>query len=934
MRTMRLISSPLSGVPDAAREFLGRRAKDLAGIGLIACSAATAMALVTWSVADPSINHATSGPIHNLLGYPGAVVSDMLMQLIGLASAAALLPPFLWGARLLRQRYLAAPFARVVLWIVGSSAAAGFLSAWPPSAHWPLPTGLGGVAGDGLLGLFSTLSLARGVGRLLVVAGLAAVAILALSACVSAGARGSEPDPDEAEPMPARARAASRARAEEQEDLDAEPGIALLSAGALAHAFLSTKGALSRRLRGAPPPMRMPVSLGSEDEPSLSATSEKPSTSPKANREGAGRIQIHNLRTPTTATSSTRAAAGLLAQAPGAMQPGAKLAADMLMRKASLMTRARRLARAMTGTPDPEATGSSTHRLDLKGRIEPELPMADGDDDDEAELEASAGSSKEAEPAPRKRVASSAAPPKAGKRLAKEAQPKLFDSFNYQLPPLALLSEPRRHSGPVMTEDALEQNARLLEGVLEDFGVRGEIMNVRPGPVVTLYELEPAPGTKSSRVISLADDVARSMSAVSARVAVVSGRNAIGIELPNQRRETVYLRELLASSDFESSKYRLPFCLGKTIGGEPVIAELARMPHLLIAGTTGSGKSVAINTMILSLLYRLTPRECRLIMVDPKMLELSVYDGIPHLLTPVVTDPKKAVVALKWAVREMEERYKKMSKLGVRNIDGYNARIAEAKAKDEVISRTVQTGFDRETGEAVYEQEVMELESLPFIAGKDIEGAVQRLAQMARAAGIHVVLATQRPSVDVITGTIKANFPTRISFQVTSKIDSRTILGEQGAEQLLGQGDMLFMAGGGRIARVHGPFVSDAEVEKVVAHLKSQGRPEYLADVLVEDAEETRGEEDDGAVFDQGAFGAPSGDLYDQAVAVVLRDKKASTSYIQRRLQIGYNRAASLMERMEKEGIVGAANHAGKREILAESVGAGRDEDMEEEDEE
>ncbi|MGX5737178.1 DNA translocase FtsK, partial [Bosea thiooxidans] len=434
---------------------------------------------------------------------------------------------------------------------------------------------------------------------------------------------------------------------------------------------------------------------------------------------------------------------------------------------------------------------------------------------------------------------------------------------------------------------------------------------------------------KSSRVISLADDIARSMSAISARVAVVQGKNAIGIELPNNKRETVFLRELLASQDFESTKHKLALCLGKTIGGEPVIADLARMPHLLVAGTTGSGKSVAINTMILSILYRLKPEECRLIMVDPKMLELSVYDGIPHLLTPVVTDPKKAVVALKWAVREMEERYKKMSKLSVRNIDGFNARVQEAKAAGEVITRTVQTGFDKHSGEAIYEEEALSLEPLPYIvvivdemadlmmvAGKEIEGTIQRLAQMARAAGIHVVLATQRPSVDVITGTIKANFPTRISFQVTSKIDSRTILGEMGAEQLLGQGDMLYMAGGGRITRVHGPFVSDAEVEKVVAHLKTQGRPQYL-DAVTSEEEEGAGEGEDSAVFDRTGMGAAeSDDPYEQAVAVVLRDRKASTSYIQRRLQIGYNRAASIMERMENEGIVGPANHAGKREIL------------------
>jgi S-DNA-T family DNA segregation ATPase FtsK/SpoIIIE len=498
----------------------------------------------------------------------------------------------------------------------------------------------------------------------------------------------------------------------------------------------------------------------------------------------------------------------------------------------------------------------------------------------------------------------------------------------YVLPPLEVLAVPKASGRAVLSAETLAANATALEGVLGDFGVRGEIINTRPGPVVTLYELEPAPGIKSSRVIGLADDIARSMSALSARVAVVAGRNAIGIELPNPTREKVYLRELLASSDYIDNPAKLPLCLGKTIGGEPVIVDLARMPHLLIAGTTGSGKSVAINTMILSLVYRLRPEQCRLIMVDPKMLELSVYDGIPHLLSAVVTDPKKAVVALKWAVREMEERYKKMSKLGVRNIEGYNARLAEARGKGEKLSRTVHTGYDKETGEAIYEREELDLEALPFIvvivdemadlmmvAGKDIEGAVQRLAQMARAAGLHVILATQRPSVDVITGTIKANFPTRISFQVTSKIDSRTILGEQGAEQLLGQGDMLYMAGGGRISRVHGPFCSDEEVEKVVRHLKSQGTPQYLEAV-------TAAEDEDGEpVFDSTGMGQGDGkgegaDLYQQAVAVVMRDRKASTSYIQRRLQIGYNRAASLMERMEKEGIVGQANHAGKREIL------------------
>jgi len=500
----------------------------------------------------------------------------------------------------------------------------------------------------------------------------------------------------------------------------------------------------------------------------------------------------------------------------------------------------------------------------------------------------------------------------------------------YEKPPVTLLQEAVAQDAVTISQETLEQNAGLLESVLEDFGVRGEIIHVRPGPVVTLYEFEPAPGVKSSRVINLADDIARSMSALSARVAVVPGRNVIGIELPNATRETVYLREMVASDNFDKTKFKLALCLGKTIGGEPVIAELAKMPHLLVAGTTGSGKSVAINTMILSLLYRLTPEECRLIMVDPKMLELSIYDGIPHLLTPVVTDPKKAVMALKWAVREMEDRYRKMSKLGVRNIDGFNARVTSAAEKGEIILCTVQTGFDKGTGEPLYEQEAMELKPMPFIviivdemadlmmvAGKDIEGAIQRLAQMARAAGIHLIMATQRPSVDVITGTIKANFPTRISFQVTSKIDSRTILGEQGAEQLLGQGDMLHMIGGGRIARVHGPFVSDEEVEKIVAHLKAQGQPDYLDTVTADETEEEETESEDSAVFDKGAMAAEDGnELYDQAVKVILRDKKCSTSYIQRRLGIGYNRAASLVERMEKEGLVGPANHVGKREIL------------------
>jgi DNA segregation ATPase FtsK/SpoIIIE, S-DNA-T family len=517
-------------------------------------------------------------------------------------------------------------------------------------------------------------------------------------------------------------------------------------------------------------------------------------------------------------------------------------------------------------------------------------------------------------------------PPGKARPALRNTTRKRRTSNQFELPALELLAEPKKIGrSSEISADVLAENADALERVLDDFSVKGQIINVKPGPVVTLYELEPAPGIKSSRVISLADDIARSMSAISARVAVVPGRNAIGIELPNARRETVYLRELLSAEAFEKTTQGLSLALGKNIGGEPVYADLARMPHLLIAGTTGSGKSVGINTMILSLLYRLPPEKCRLIMIDPKMLELSVYEGIPHLLAPVVTDPRKAVVALKWAVREMEDRYKKMSKIGVRNVDGFNARMTELIERGEKLKRTVQTGFDPASGQPVFETEEQEPKTIPYIvviidemadlmmvAGKDIEGAVQRLAQMARAAGIHVVMATQRPSVDVITGTIKANFPTRVSFQVTSRIDSRTILGEQGAEQLLGQGDMLYMAGGGRISRLHAPFVSDREVEDIVTHLKAQGMPEYVEAVTEEPEDEAVADLLDGTA---GAGG--SGDaLYDQAVAVVLRDKKVSTSYIQRRLQIGYNKAASLIERMEQEGLITAANATGKREIL------------------
>src|SRR5579875_2365016 len=542
-------------------------------------------------------------------------------------------------------------------------------------------------------------------------------------------------------------------------------------------------------------------------------------------------------------------------------------------------------------------------------RREPLLLDATGADSFEAEA---------IEP-PRRGAAAVDLPPRERRPKRLRQASLALDATDHVLPSLDLLAEVPPSRAAAVNEEALQQNARLLESVLEDFGIRGQIVKVRPGPVVALYELEPAAGIKASRVIGLADDIARSMSALSARVAVIPGRSVLGIELPNARSEMVFLRELLASEAYERSSAKLPLVLGKDIGGAPVIADLQRMPHLLIAGTTGSGKSVGINTMILSIVYRLSSEHCKFIMIDPKMLELSMYDGIPHLLAPV---------ALKWTVREMENRYRAMSKLGVRNIEGYNQRIAEAKAKGEVLMRRVQTGFDEETGKPIFEEQPLPTDPLPLIvvvvdemadlmlvAGKDIELAVQRLAQMARAAGIHIIMATQRPSVDVITGTIKANFPTRISFQVISKFDSRTILGEQGAEQLLGQGDMLYMVGGGRITRTHGPFVSDSEVEEVVNFLREQGEPSYLEEV-------TEPLEEESVSSLPGLAGGNEADqaLYDQAVALVIREGKASTSFIQRHLQIGYNRAARLIEQMEKSGVVGPANHVGKREVLARRV--------------
>ncbi|TRO96387.1 cell division protein FtsK [Glycocaulis profundi] len=774
----------------------------LIGAGMTAAGGFLLASALTHHPLDPSLNAATSGPVRNIAGEPGAVTADLLLQTLGWAGAGLALALIGWGLILLvqgpRPRSGAVVVFRALCAVIGVAGFAMAAGALPMPMNWPFSAGLGGVVGDRLLmtsaGFLSGLGI-PGAGLIAAAFGLLA-AVIGVFFCFGLNTRD------------------------------------LASAGAAAAMVWAT-------LRGGYREIRARLPLGEDDGQTLVVPDGRAETAPGF---------LKGRKAPD-----------------GAAAPRREKAAP---RKA------------------PEL---------VKPRVQPAVKVA-----------------------PK-------AKSKPSDREAREAQGALdfVQTGGFEMPRLDLLSRPTPREDAV-DPDGLAQNAELLSSVLADFGVKGEIVQVRPGPVVTLYELEPAPGVKTSRVINLADDIARSMAAVACRVSVVPGRNAIGIELPNQSRETVFLRALLSSSGFEKAKADLPLALGETIGGEPFTADLARMPHLLIAGTTGSGKSVGINAMILSLLYRLPPEECRMIMIDPKMLELSVYDGIPHLLSPVVTDPRKAVTALKWTVREMESRYLKMSKVGVRNMKGFNEKAAAAREAGEMLERTVQTGFDKETGQPLYETETIEPDPMPFIvvvidemadlmmvAGKDIEGAVQRLAQMARAAGIHLIMATQRPSVDVITGTIKANFPTRISYQVTSKIDSRTILGEQGAEQLLGQGDLLFMAGGGRIRRLHGPFVDDSEVEDVAAFLKKQGAPEYL-DAVTEDIDD----EDGGMAGLFGEEGGSGDDLFDQAVAVVARDRKASTSYIQRRLQIGYNRAASLIERMEDEGMIGPSDHAGKREIF------------------
>lgn len=778
--------------------FLRRRAMEVTGLALLFVGLALAGSLLSYSPTDASFNMASDRPPTNWLGMYGAVVADLSLQWVGLASIMPILATISWSWRLVAHRALKRfwmNFLSLILLIIFVSS---FLGGLAPLSQWTLSFGLGGAAGDffysGCVGVMTMLPLR--IPTWAVTLSLAVLSILALLMTL---------------------------------------GMDLSEWRAIGRIFMKGVGA---------------VHLSGKATKYFVRT-----VGTKAVRYGLDRREpMLGINSETGVQNNERVEQPLSIP----------------------------LGSTSDGSTDIETTSRikvSDHKL------------------------------------------------RQSRRAKLEEQPALdlLADGDYQLPAMHLLfNGETKQRFKAINEDALEQNARLLEKVLDDYGVRGKIKNVRPGPVVTLYELEPAPGTKTSRVIGLADDIARSMSARSVRIAVVPGLNAIGIELPNQDRETVFLRDLLSTPDYERSSFPLALALGKDIGGSPVMADLARMPHLLIAGTTGSGKSVAINTMILSLLYRLSPAQCRLIMIDPKMLELSIYDNIPHLLTPVVTDPAKAIMALKWAVREMENRYRSMASLGVRNITGYNQRLELASKTGDTLKRTVQTGFDSVTGEPVFEEQQFDMQPMPYIvvivdemadlmmvAGKDIEGAIQRLAQMARAAGIHLIMATQRPSVDVITGTIKANFPTRISFQVTSKIDSRTILGEQGAEQLLGQGDMLYMFGGGRMTRIHGPFVSDTEVEYVASAIRRQGQPEYLHSVT----------EDLGASVEN-SFGVDLvsldgvDDLYNRAVQIVSRHQKASTSFLQRQLKIGYNRAADLVDRMEAEGVIGPANHVGKREVL------------------
>jgi len=815
-------------LPGSVEERLRGLTRKAAGAGLLAIAAAGWLALLSWSAHDPSLTHATAGATRNWLGVPGAAISDLLLQSLGIAALLAFLPPVFWGCELIGRERLAAWKLRIGLAPFSVLGLAGAAAAVPTFQAWPLNHGLGGILGDVGYGLLTHFLATFNADR----AGSAA-------------------------------------------------GLLLLGVGLFS--LFASLGLSHREL-----------ALIWQSEP-----------------DGEGRM-----------SRLLNAARGSFARSP---------APAMARGDGGFATRT--LQPAVNRSPVP-----AWHATEDAGHASEPADSFDWHTDAESLAMAQRFAPKSAQAIPqappgRPAFSAPAAQPPTTHPEAAPAQHGPLGGFRaaapertYKRPSINLLKRPQApRSSPEFTQSVLRGHARLLEDVLTDFGIKGEIKDIRPGPVVTVYELEPQRGTKAARVIALADDIARSMSVNGARIAGVAGRSTIGIELPNVRREAVHLREILESDGYRAGAAQLPIALGKTIAGEPVVADLAQMPHLLVAGTTGSGKSVGINAMILSLLYRHGPEACRLILIDPKMLELSVYNGVPHLLCPVITDPDKSIAALNWVVAEMEERYKRMSLLAVRNLAVYNNRVRHAAKRGERLVRTVQTGFDPRTGQAIYEKEpldllvmphivvvVDELADLMMVAGKQIEGAVQRLAQMARAAGIHLILATQRPSVDIVTGTIKASLPTRISFKVASKIDSRTILGEPGADQLLGQGDMLYSNGGGQLLRIHAPFVSDEEVEQVVEHLRSLGPPSYVGGIT------------DGTFSAAGpgsaAVGEADDELYDRAVAIVVRERKASSSYLQRRLQIGYNRAAGMIERMEREGLLGPANNVGKRHILADEA--------------
>ncbi|MEM7519727.1 MAG: DNA translocase FtsK 4TM domain-containing protein [Pseudomonadota bacterium] len=937
-------------------EAIEKRGKELLGLIFILLGTLAAMMIASYTPDDPNWMVSTDAPVQNWLGRLGASIAAPLFMIVGWGAWCIATVLLVWGARFALHWGQDRAISRLIFAPIAVALCAIYAATLAPGPEW-LQThsfGLGGLFGDTVMGALLTLlpigstftvklvSFVMGLGILafgafvlgftrveltrmarFLIVGVIMVYALVMS-LLGRGAQGAVIAGQKLHARQVDRRDRARVAAEEHAAFEAS------------HPVITTP--IAPQL----PPE--PVLTASAPEPKagllsrMPALIKRPDVMPEPELpEASAPVQIDEMpgedriktKIADVIKNRVRTATALHTPATAPLTRGRGRGPDALLLDTAGQT-------GLRAEPPLTAEHAPAPRLSIDQVAPAQPPMKE---------EAAALPLEEA-PAPelpRVPVAEprqivqqpQRKPVQPSKQAKAEAQPALsFEETHpgFELPPLNLLENPELIQRLHLSDEALEENARMLENVLDDYGVKGEIVAVRPGPVVTMYELEPAPGLKASRVIGLADDIARSMAALSARVSTVPGRSVIGIELPNENREKVVLREILAGRDFGDSNMRLPLALGKDIGGDPVVANLAKMPHLLIAGTTGSGKSVAINTMILSLLYKLTPEECRLIMIDPKMLELSVYDGIPHLLSPVVTDPKKAVVALKWTVGEMEERYRKMSKMGVRNIEGYNGRVREALSKGEMFSRTVQTGFDDETGDPIFETEESTPEALPYIvvivdemadlmmvAGKEIEACIQRLAQMARASGIHLIMATQRPSVDVITGTIKANFPTRISFQVTSKIDSRTILGEMGAEQLLGMGDMLYMAGGAKITRCHGPFVSDEEVEEIVNHLKQFGEPDYVGGVVEGPAEEKEANID--AVLGLGGNTDGEDALYDQAVAVVIKDRKCSTSYIQRKLAIGYNKAARLVEQMEDEGLVSPANHVGKREILVPEQG-------------